>query len=117
MTDAPAGGNCPTNDLCLDVTTGAYMALATVNGSAMVTTSNDTIIVVRTSATTVAALSAICTHQGCTVNYSAGATDLQCPCHGAAFSLTGSVQNGPATTPLKAYTATVSGNIITIVGA
>lgn len=46
------------------------------------------------------AYSAICTHQQCTVGYSAG--NLTCPCHGSVFDPAngGAVTNPPATQPL-----------------
>lgn len=47
---------------------------------------------------TLKALDAKCTHEGCTV--AAKGADLQCPCHGSAFTLTGQVTQGPAPTAL-----------------
>jgi Rieske Fe-S protein len=48
------------------------------------------------------AFSAICTHQGCTVNAVSGGT-INCPCHGSKFNITdGSVAAGPAKAPLAA---------------
>jgi len=112
--DSPGSGSCPTGDMCLDITQAAYSALATVGGSVYVSTSVGRLIVVRSSSTAVEALSSACTHQGVTVNYSSSAMNLQCPAHGAKFSLTGSVLQGPAGTPLNAYTTTLSGNTVTI---
>lgn len=45
-----------------------------------------------------------CTHQGCELN----AYDhmLVCPCHGAEFSTTGEVMQGPAENQLKTFTTT-----------
>ncbi|MET0701550.1 MAG: Rieske (2Fe-2S) protein [Mycobacterium sp.] len=56
-------------------------------------------------------LSAICTHQGCTVNKIADGT-ISCPCHGSKFNLDGSVANGPANRPLSAKAVSVQGDSI-----
>jgi Rieske Fe-S protein len=49
-------------------------------------------------------VSAICTHEGCTVQGSGGA--LSCPCHGSGFNaVTGAVTRGPADSPLQKYVA------------
>ncbi len=44
------------------------------------------------------ALSAICTHLGCTVT--PGSEGLTCPCHGSRFSTDGANLSGPAPRPL-----------------
>ena len=48
----------------------------------------------------VEALSARCTHLGCTVHWVPGAARFQCPCHGSQFAADGSVLHGPAERPL-----------------
>lgn len=53
------------------------------------------------------ALSAICTHMGCTVNYNAESGRMHCPCHGSEFALDGSNIKGPAQHPLKQYAVAV----------
>jgi thiosulfate dehydrogenase (quinone) large subunit len=56
------------------------------------------------------AYSAVCTHEGCEVGYSASRQLLGCPCHGALFDPTanGAVVRGPARRPLAAIPVTVT---------
>jgi Rieske Fe-S protein len=63
------------------------------------------ILLVRTSETEVIGLSAVCTHQQCTVAPAGDA--LACPCHGSRYDLTGKVTQGPAPAPLKDFPVTV----------
>jgi Rieske Fe-S protein len=63
---------------------------------------------------TYAAFSAICTHQGCTVNKVANGT-IECPCHGSKFAVAdGSVVHGPASRPLARRQITVAGDAIVL---
>lgn len=43
---------------------------------------------------TIRALSAACTHMGCTLRFRPEPGDLRCPCHGASFDLAGRLANG-----------------------
>ncbi|HYI65620.1 MAG TPA: Rieske (2Fe-2S) protein [Candidatus Limnocylindrales bacterium] len=45
----------------------------------------------------VRALSSVCTHMGCTLQYRPDWQDLRCPCHGASFDLAGRLANGRST--------------------
>lgn len=71
------------------------------------------IFVMRTSATELQALSAVCTHAGCTVDWD-GSTQFNCACHGSQFSSTGAVVRGPAAVALKKFTATLDADVLTI---
>jgi len=58
------------------------------------------------------ALSAKCTHTGCTVAWQ---EDLfACPCHGSKFNPDGSVVEGPASQPLAPYAAKLEGDNILV---
>jgi cytochrome b6-f complex iron-sulfur subunit len=51
------------------------------------------------------ALSAKCTHEGCTVTFLPGQSSLWCPCHDGRFDLTGRVLSGPPPRALTKYSA------------
>jgi Rieske Fe-S protein len=71
------------------------------------------IVVTQPTAGHYKAFSAICTHQGCVVGEVT--TTIGCPCHGSKFAIAdGSVVNGPATAPLPALNASVSGSKVTV---
>ncbi len=70
------------------------------------------VLVIRES-NKVVALSAVCTHLGCLVKYGGGGVIL-CPCHAAAFDLSGNVTGGPAPRPLPSYPVKIEGNRIVV---
>ena len=43
---------------------------------------------------TIRALSSVCTHMGCTLQFRPEWSDLRCPCHAASFDLKGELANG-----------------------
>ncbi len=54
------------------------------------------------------AVSAVCTHLGCTMRWSEQDLAWKCPCHGSVFNEKGGVIKGPATRPLPWYDISVS---------
>ena len=76
-------------------------------GGGMVFTA-DKVVVTQPTAGKYHAFSAICTHVGCLCDAVSGGT-IDCPCHGAKFSITdGAVVAGPATSPLPSRTVVVT---------
>jgi nitrite reductase/ring-hydroxylating ferredoxin subunit len=70
------------------------------------------VVVTQPSAGAFEAFSAICTHQGCTVNDVTGGT-INCPCHGSMFDITdGSVVRGPAQQPLPRLGVTIERTLL-----
>ncbi|OED37036.1 Rieske (2Fe-2S) protein [PVC group bacterium (ex Bugula neritina AB1)] len=49
------------------------------------------------------ALSAVCTHLGCTPNWLSGEKKFKCPCHGSGFRFSGINFEGPAPRPLERF--------------
>jgi cytochrome b6-f complex iron-sulfur subunit len=70
-------------------------------------------IVIHTKDKGFIALSRVCTHLGCLVNYDKERQILICPCHGGTYDLEGNVISGPPPSPLPKYTVrVVDGNIV-----
>jgi cytochrome b6-f complex iron-sulfur subunit len=90
-------------DLCVDLAAAANAPLRTVGGQRIITVGSKRYLVIRMASDTFVAVSAICTHAGCTVAFAATRNDIECPCHGSTFALTGAVTRGPATLPLASY--------------
>jgi len=103
--------SAPTNvNFTLDLTVAANNALNSVGGSL----NANGVIVICTGSGAYTALSASCTHEGCTVSYDKTSTHLVCPCHGGVFSNTGAVVSGPPPSALTKYTVTKNGNVLTV---
>lgn len=82
-----------------------------VGGTHSATVDGKPLLLAQPTAGTVVCFSAICTHQGCTVD--AAATDFECPCHGSTYAAaTGAVTNGPAARPLAKVAVKVSGGSV-----
>ena len=91
----------------------AGSALADVGGAALVESTAGVFLVSRSSASTFAAVEAVCTHEGCTVTGADGAVYV-CPCHGSRYSRSGQVLAGPARASLRQYAATFNDGVVTI---
>ena len=93
---------------------GAEVAAADVpvGGGAILT--DQQVVVTQPEKGTYKAFTAICTHQGCTVNKVIGGKIL-CPCHGSTFSIEdGSRQAGPAQSGLASKNIAVDGDQISV---
>jgi glycine/D-amino acid oxidase-like deaminating enzyme/nitrite reductase/ring-hydroxylating ferredoxin subunit len=55
----------------------------------------------RDEAGVIHALSPVCTHAACIVNWNSEEKSWDCPCHGARYNIDGKVLTGPATRPLS----------------
>jgi cytochrome b6-f complex iron-sulfur subunit len=65
------------------------------------------------------AMSSVCTHQGCEVDFRAGSEDFLCPCHSSVFGFDGTVQIPPATGDLPHLPACLNAQgdvLVSIVG-
>jgi len=101
----------PSNvNFTLDLTNAANAAITKTGGSMI----SNGVLIIRETGSNFSALSATCTHQGCQVGYYAASNQIVCPCHGGIYDMSGNVVSGPPPSALTAYTATLSGNILTV---
>ncbi len=103
VTGTTTGGSI---DFNIDLTSTDYKKLKTTGESAII---GDT-IVIATGSDKFVALSKACTHQGTTVTFQNASKDILCPNHKSEFKLDGSVQKGPAASPLTVFKTTLSAN-------
>ena len=93
-----AGTNSDTGEINAKVINlSDYPALQGVGGNAQIGKA----MVFRNSDTKFSAISTICTHKKCDIDFTGDG--FECPCHGSAFSKAGKVLNGPATKNLRSY--------------
>jgi cytochrome b6-f complex iron-sulfur subunit len=60
------------------------------------------------------ALSAVCTHLGCVVQWQEAQGEFLCPCHGGRFASNGTVLAGPPPRPLENLPVAVDGDQLRI---
>jgi thiosulfate dehydrogenase (quinone) large subunit len=80
-----------------DVAVGSAKSFTTANGQPA--------WLLHPTTSTFTAVSAVCTHQGCPVQWAGGG--FQCPCHGATYDATGNATGGPARGPLQPIAVSV----------
>jgi cytochrome b6-f complex iron-sulfur subunit len=87
-------------------------ALASAGGAALVNSSLGSFLVFRNSQTSFNVLTAVCTHEGCTVDHFNGQLYV-CPCHNSKYTTSGAVANGPANRALTTFPSTLTGDTLT----
>ena len=83
-----------------------YLAIGTaqeLNENGYLINSRSNVIVFRNGSNNLSALSLVCTHQDCRVDWKKSSNSLYCPCHGSEFAADGKVIGGPAPSPLSTF--------------
>jgi cytochrome b6-f complex iron-sulfur subunit len=96
-----------------EVVAGKVQMLKPDSG-AIVRFGNKPVLLVRLSETEWKALSAVCTHLNCTVQYQEKTHQIWCACHNGFYDLNGKVVSGPPPKPLDEYAVRVRGDEVVI---
>ena len=109
---ACGGSDTPSDDApSADDGTLAQLSDIPVGGAISATLSDgQPIILVQPEKGKVIAMTAVCTHQQCTV--APDGDELKCPCHGSVYDLTGANVSGPAPSPLAQFDVHVSNGAV-----
>jgi len=117
---SPSGGaaTLPTINIqaslgVVTLTVDSSSPLSAVGSAALVRTSTALLLVAHTAQDTFVTVTAVCTHEGCTITGFQNQTYV-CPCHESEFTTSGSVVHGPATQPLRQFATAFSGTTLTI---
>ena len=105
--------NAAASGTSVSVTVDASSPLASVGSAALVQSAIGNVLVSRSSQEAFVALTAICTHEQCTVTGFQNSRYV-CPCHGSQYSTAGAVLQGPATRSLQPFGTTFANGVLTI---
>jgi cytochrome b6-f complex iron-sulfur subunit len=94
------------------VTVDGSSPLDATGSAALTQTSLGAFLLARTGQDSFSALTAICTHQGCTVTGFSN-NRFVCPCHGSQYTTGGTVANGPATRALQSFATQFANGVLT----
>jgi cytochrome b6-f complex iron-sulfur subunit len=117
---SPDGGSAPplavlngtVSGGVVSVNIGAGSPLAGAGGTALIQSSAGSFLAARTGQDTFTVLTAVCTHESCTVSGFQNSTYV-CPCHGSQYNTTGGVVRGPATRALRQFTSQFANDVLT----
>ena len=95
------------------LTIDAASPLSAVGSAALVLSGLGTFHVAHTGQNAFTALTAICTHEACTITGFQNQVYV-CPCHGSQYNTSGQVLSGPAPSPLRQFGTQFANNVLTI---
>jgi cytochrome b6-f complex iron-sulfur subunit len=95
------------------VSAGSFSALG-IGEARLIQHGNRPLYVLRVSEAQVIALSAVCTHRQCVLDWSRDRKSFVCPCHAGVFDASGQVTSGLPRRRLEQYRVSVRGDELSI---
>jgi len=102
------------SEAAVDEVSGGKVDDLKPNSGKIVRFGNKPALLVRVSDTEWKALSAVCTHLNCTVQYQPSTRLIWCACHNGMYDLTGRVVSGPPPKPLDEFVVKIRGDEVVI---
>ena len=103
----PSSVALPVTNGSVTLTFTEFPVLAQPGGGVVVQVQGGSPILVVRHETGAVAMTAVCTHEGCTVGFDPTTLGAACPCHGSQYDSEGHVTRGPAPLPLELFAATL----------
>lgn len=110
----------PPDESTVVINTASALAVGTLTDldaqGSLVVEDPEKVIVIRdpSNADGVIALTANCNHQNCTVDWDSASSQFVCPCHQSKFAIDGTIEQGPATQPLRVLSAVIDGDTVQV---
>jgi len=115
---SPSAGSAPELTTVTGTVSGGRVSvtlagtpLATNGSAALIQSGSQQYLVYRSGDQAFSVLTAICTHEACTVSGFQN-TSFVCPCHGSTYSTGGTVTRGPATRALASFSWQVNDGVL-----
>lgn len=102
----------PTTELTSDTVLAGRLGDLKPNTGKIFRFGNVPALLILTSDGTYHAISAVCTHLNCTVQYRSDVRSVWCACHDGLYSIDGRNISGPPPRPLEAYEVSLKGDAI-----
>ncbi|NBC05027.1 MAG: Rieske 2Fe-2S domain-containing protein [Bacteroidetes bacterium] len=100
------------NTVEIDLTKGDVAALTSSGGWLLINAAS--VLIVNIDDSVFRAFTSVCTHQGCSDDWSFSDNLFICNCHDSRFNTNGEVVRGPANSDLDEFDVDVEGDIITV---
>jgi cytochrome b6-f complex iron-sulfur subunit len=96
------------------IVSGGKLSSLPVGEARLVRHADEPVFVLRLADAQVVAVSAICTHLRCVLQWKRDSSTFLCPCHDGAFDKTGNVLSGPPKKPLRQYAVEIRADEIVV---
>lgn len=100
------------NTITVDLSASSVSSLNQEGGWLLIRDANT--LAVNVDGQNIRAFTSVCTHQGCSTNWTFSDSLFECTCHGSRFNTSGQVARGPANRDLEEFSVSRDNDIVNI---